>query len=83
MDHARHLSILQDYWQTLTDPGHVLTELTFIFGEALVGAILGRIWLRRHDRRQHNVRQSRPVTVDTFHTEDDLYVTVDTDVSTL
>lgn len=46
-------AILRDYWQTLTDPGHFLTELTWTLGDASIGLIVGRFWLRRHDQKVH------------------------------
>lgn len=47
-------AIWHDYLRTVTDPGHVLAELTWEAVTAVLGLFVGRIWLRRHDRRHHS-----------------------------
>jgi hypothetical protein len=37
----------------LTDPAHVLAEATFACIEASIGALVGAVLVRRHDRRHH------------------------------
>lgn len=48
-------SVLHQYWQILTDPAHILAELTIEAALAIPGLAYGRVWLRRHDKEKHSV----------------------------
>lgn len=54
---ARHVGLWKDYVQTLTDPAHLLTELTVELASAALGALISapiiRRLIRRHDRKEH------------------------------
>jgi hypothetical protein len=60
---ATHVGLWRDYVSTLTDPAHLLTELTIEVATGLVGAVVGvvagRGWLRRHDRAKHSMTEER------------------------
>ncbi len=50
-------SLFQRYWELVTDPAHLLLELTLII---LIDVIIGMIawpfakkWLKEHDRKKH------------------------------
>ena len=43
-EQGQHVSLLQDYWGTLTDPAHLLTEITISIIFALLELVLVR-WL--------------------------------------
>lgn len=47
------MNVLHDYLHTVTDPGHVLAELTWEAVTGLLGWLIGRKLLRRHDRTHH------------------------------
>jgi hypothetical protein len=46
-------SVFSEYVQVVTDPAHMLAELTFVLTEALILAPLVAFWVHRHDRRHH------------------------------
>jgi hypothetical protein len=47
------MSVWAEYWHTLTDPAHILVELTFITGEAVIITPLVALAVKLHDRRKH------------------------------
>lgn len=49
--------MFSEYLHVVSDPAHIMAELTFIAGEGLVGLVIGRILIKRHDRKFH----SKPV----------------------
>lgn len=50
-------TIFTEYLHVISDPAHILAELTFILAESIViGAILTPLikrWVRRHDEKEH------------------------------
>lgn len=45
--------MIQEWLHVITDPAHIMGELTFASVEFLVGLVVGSRWLRRHDRKHH------------------------------
>lgn len=49
----------QEYVHIMTDPAHLLTDLTWSAGEFVVGFLVGRKFLRRHDRDVHHMEEAK------------------------
>lgn len=47
--------MIQEYLHTVSDPAHILTELTFIAIEGMILTPIITRLVRRHDRRKHRV----------------------------
>lgn len=46
--------MIQEYLHVVSDPAHVLAEITFAIVEASIGALVGGFLVRRHDRKKHS-----------------------------
>lgn len=46
--------VFDEYIHVVSDPAHMLAELTFGLTEALILAPLVAFWVRRHDRQHHH-----------------------------
>jgi hypothetical protein len=47
--------MFQEYWHIITDPAHILAELTIEGVVALMALIPFRTWVKRHDKKHHSV----------------------------
>lgn len=46
--------MIHEWLEVVSDPAHVLAELSFAACEAAISIVVGRVWLRRHDRKHHS-----------------------------
>lgn len=46
-------AVFDEYIEVVTDPAHMLAELTFAIAEALILAPMVAFWVKRHDRVHH------------------------------
>ena len=59
---VHEISLLTDWWQTVSDPAHILTEMTYGLVEFVVGGlIIGKWMVARHDRKKHGHENCLPV----------------------
>lgn len=43
----------ETYIELMTSPAHIAAECTIELISTLIGIVIGRFWLRRHDRHVH------------------------------
>lgn len=54
-EHIAHEGIWEQYIAVIKEPGHLLAEATFVVGELLILRIPFKIWLKRHDKKEHGL----------------------------